>query len=318
MKEVIDIGILKLAPACKDYLWGGRKLIEDYGINYDGKILAEAWTLSAHSDGASTILNGKYAGKKFREYLDVEGLKVLGEKCRQFKDFPILIKLIDAQDNLSIQVHPSDDYAQKYEGQPGKHEMWFILDAAPSSFIYHGLNRKVTKDELVARIKTGTLPEILRKVPVKRGDCYFIPAGTIHSIGKGILLAEIQQNSNVSYRIYDYGRIDANGKARTLHIDKAVDVVNLTPVEDKKNYRHLVTCDYFTVDKITLDGKIISQLEGAVTAESFLSVLILDGCGKISVGDEVLNYKRGDSFFIPAYSGKWSIEGNADALLTYC
>ena len=309
---------MRLAPACKNYLWGGRKLIDEYGIKYDGKILAEAWTLSAHKDGVSTLLNGTYAGKSFREYLDVEGAKVLGENCRRFKDFPILIKLIDAQDNLSVQVHPSDEYAQKFENQLGKHEMWFILDAAPNSFIYHGLNRAVTKDELAERIKKGTLLEILRKVPVQRGDCFFIPAGTIHSIGKGILLAEIQQNSNVSYRIYDYGRIGADGNARTLHIDKAVDVANLTPIEEKKIYRHLVTCDYFTVDKITLDGKIISQLEGTVTAESFLSVLILDGCGKISVADEVLNYKRGNSFFIPANSGKWKIEGTADALITYC
>lgn len=309
---------MRLAPACKNYLWGGRKLIDEYGIKYDGKILAEAWTLSAHKDGASNIVNGTYAGKNFREYLDIEGAKVLGENCRRFKDFPILIKLIDAQDNLSVQVHPSDEYAQKFESQLGKHEMWFILDAAPNSFIYHGLNRAVTKDELAERIKKGTLLEILRKVPVQRGDCFFIPAGTIHSIGKGILLAEIQQNSNVSYRIYDYGRIGADGKARTLHIDKAVDVANLTPIEDKKNYRHLVTCDYFTVDKITLDGKIISQLEGTVTAESFLSILILDGQGKISSGDEVLSYKRGDTFFIPADFGKWTLEGTADALLTRC
>lgn len=309
---------MKLAPACKNYLWGGRRLIEDYGINYDGEILAEAWTLSAHKDGASTILNGKYSGKTFREYLDVEGLKILGERCRKFKDFPILIKLIDAQDNLSIQVHPADDYAQKYEGQLGKNEMWFILDAEPDAFIYHGLNRAVTKDELAERIKAGTLLEILRKVPVQRGDCYFIPAGTIHSVGKGILLAEIQENSNVSYRIYDYNRVGVDGKTRELHINKAVDVASLTPLEDKKNYPHLVSCDYFTVDKINLDGKIISHLEGTVTAESFLSVLILDGQGKISVDDEVLDYQRGDTFFIPANAGKWTLEGTADALLTQC
>ena len=318
MKEGVDIKILKLAPACKNYLWGGRKLIDDYGINYDGKILAEAWTLSAHKDGASTITNGKYTGKTFRDYLNAEGLKVLGEHCRRFKDFPILTKLIDAQDNLSIQVHPSDDYALKYEGQLGKHEMWFILDAAPNSFIYYGLNRAVTKDELAERIKSGTLLEILRKVPVQRGDCYFIPAGTIHSVGKGILLAEIQENSNVSYRIYDYDRIGVDGKTRELHVDKAVDVASLTPVEDKKNYPHLATCDYFTVDKIYLDGKIITRLEGTVTAESFLSILILDGQGKIFSGDEVLSYKRGDTFFIPADSGKWTLEGTADALLTRC
>ena len=292
-------------------------MIEDFNINFDGETLAEAWVLAAHKDGASIITNGDYAGKSFREYLGEVGNKVLGTNCRNFKDFPILIKFIDAQDNLSIQVHPSDDYALKVEGQLGKHEMWYILDAAPNSFIYHGLTRTVSKKEFVERINDGTLTEILRKVYVKRGDCVFIPAGTIHSAGKGIFLAEIQQNSNVSYRIFDYGRVDANGKTRQLHIDKAVDVANLSPiVEDEKKYPHLVNCDYFTVDKINLDGKFFSRVEGTVTAESFLSILILDGEGKISVGDEELDFVRGDSFFIPANSREWAITGSVDALAT--
>ena len=275
-------------------------MIEDYAINYDGKILAEAWVLSAHKDGTSTIVNGKYAGKSFREYLAAEG----------YGDFPILIKFIDAQDNLSVQVHPSDDYAQKFEGQLGKHEFWYILDAAPNAFIYRGLNRPVTKEEFAKRVTENTLEEILQKVSVKKGDSFFIPAGTIHSVGKGILLAEIQQNSNVSYRIYDYGR------KRDLHIEKALDVADLKPFnDDKKNYPHLAACDYFTVDKINLDGKISARIEGNVTAESFLSVLILEGQGKISVDDETLIYAKGDSFFIPSNSGHWAIEGTADALL---
>ena len=266
-------------------------MIEDYGINFDEKILAEAWMLAAHKDGSSIIANGKYAGKTFREYLG-------------HKDFPILIKFLDVQDNLSVQVHPSDDYAQKFEGQLGKHEFWYILDAAPDAFIYRGLNRNVTKEEFVARIKENTLEEILQKVPVKKGDSFFIPAGTIHSTGKGILLAEVQRNSNVTYRIYDYGR------KRELHIDKALDVADLKPFDNgSENYPHLVACEYFTVDKINLDGKITSRIEGNVMAESFLSVLILDGYGKIAVEGETLTYKKGDSFFIPANSGHWAIEG---------
>ena len=314
--EVIDIEILKLAPAFKNYLWGGRHLIENYGMNYGGKILAEAWMLSAHHDGASIITNGKYSGKSFREYLDAEGLKVCGTNCRT-KNFPILTKFIDAQDNLSLQVHPSDDYARKFENQLGKSEFWYIIDAAPDAFIYRGLNRVVTKSEFVERVKSATLEEILQKIPVRKGDSFFIPAGTIHSVGKGILLAEIQQNSNLSYRIYDYNRRGADGKLRELHIDKALDVANLKPFgDDKKNYPHLATCDYFTVDKINLDGKIISRLEGKVTAESFLSVLILDGHGKIFVDNETLAFAKGDSFFIPSNSGDWAIEGIVDALIT--
>ena len=316
MKEGIAIEILKLAPAFKNYIWGGRRLIENYNVNYKGKILAEAWMLSAHNDGASIITNGIYAGKNLREYLAAEGLKVLGTNCRT-KDFPILIKFIDAQDNLSVQVHPSDEYAQKFENQLGKSEFWYILDAAPNAFIYRGLNRVVTKSEFVERVNSGTLEEILQKIFVRKGDCFFIPAGTIHSVGKGILLAEIQQNSNVSYRIYDYNRRGADGKFRELHVDKALDVANLKPfVDDKKNYPHLVTCDYFTVDKINLDGKFTSRLEGKVTAESFLSVLILDGRGKIFVGNKTLTYAKGDSFFIPADAGDWAIEEIVDALIT--
>ena len=313
---MINLEILKLAPACKNYLWGGRRLIENFNFNGNGKTLAEAWVLAAHKDGSSTITNGTHAGKNFREYLSDVGKKVLGTNCRNFKDFPILVKFIDAQDNLSIQVHPSDDYAQKFEGQFGKHEMWYILDAAPNAFIYRGVNRAITKEEFVERICAGTLTEILKKIYVKRGDCVFIPAGTIHSVGKGILLAEIQQNSNVSYRIFDYGRVDTNGNARQLHIDKAVDVANLLPTDDEKKYPHLAACDYFTVDKINLDGKNFSRLEGTVTDESFLSVLILDGEGKISVGDTELNFVRGDSFFIPAGARKWAITGSVDALST--
>ncbi len=272
-------------------------MIEDFGINFGGKILAEAWMLAAHKDGSSIIVNGEYAGKTLREYLGYE-------------NFPILIKFIDAQDNLSVQVHPADDYAQKFENQLGKHEFWYILDAAPDAFIYRGLNRVVTKEEFAERIKENTLEEILQKVPVKKGESFFIPAGTIHSVGKGILLAEVQQNSNVSYRIYDYGR------KRTLHIEKALDVADLKPFDyDEKNYPHLVSCKYFTVDKINLDGKISARLEGNVN-ENFLSILILDGQGKISVGEETLNYAKGESFFIPANSGHWAIEGTCEALLT--
>ena len=188
--------------------------------------------------------------------------------------------------------------------------MWLILDAAPDSFIYYGVNRALSRTEFVEKIKSGTLPEILNKVHVKRGDCFFIPAGTIHSIGKGIVLAEIQQSSNVSYRIYDYGR------NRQLHIDKALDVANLKPVDFAKNSPHLASCDYFTVDKINLD-KFFSKLEGTVDDKTFLSVIILSGRGKISAGGETFNFVKGDSYFIPAGVGSWQVEGTGEILLTY-
>ena len=309
--------ILKLKPACKDYLWGGHRLAEEYGVEYDGEILAEAWELSAHPDGASIITNGKYSGKSLREFLDAEGLEILGTHCRRFREFPILAKFIDAKDNLSIQVHPSNAYALKNEGQYGKTEMWYVLDAEPGAFLYYGFKHEISKEEFKRRIEENTLLEVLNAVPVKKGDVLFIESGTLHAIGAGILLAEIQQNSNVTYRIYDYGRVGADGKKRDLHIEKALAVTNRIPIiKSAENYPHVADCDYFTVDKLNLDGKLTYRMQGNVGEESFLSILILDGAGTISNKGEKISYKKGDSFLLTANAGDWQIEGSCDALLT--
>lgn len=311
------MAIFKLKPACKDYLWGGHRLVEEYGVEYEGKILAEAWELSCHPDGPSIIVNGEYAGKTLREYLDAEGLEVLGTHCRRFREFPILTKFIDAKDNLSIQVHPSNAYALQNEGQYGKTEMWYVLDAEPGAFLYYGFKKEISKNEFAQRIRNNTLLDVLNAVPVQKGDTLFIESGTLHAIGRGILIAEIQQNSNVTYRIFDYGRIGADGKARDLHIEKALAVTNRIPiVKSGENYPHIADCDYFTVDKLNLDGKLTYRVQGTVDEESFLSILILDGNGTLSSKGEKLSYRKGDSFFLPANSGDWQIEGTCDALLT--
>ena len=309
--------ILKLKPACKNYLWGGHRLVEEYGVEYDGEVLAEAWELSAHPDGASIIANGEFAGKTLREFLDAEGLEVLGTHCRRFREFPILTKFIDAKDNLSIQVHPSNAYALQNEGQYGKTEMWYVLDAEPNAFLYYGFKHEISKEEFKKRIEENTLLEVLNAVPVKKGDVLFIESGTLHAIGKGILIAEIQQNSNVTYRIYDYGRVGADGKTRDLHIEKALAVTNRIPiVASAESYPHVADCDYFTVDKINLDGKLTYRTQGNVDETSFLSILILDGEGTISNKGEKFFYKKGDSFLLTANSGDWQIEGTCDALIT--
>ena len=301
------MAILKLKPVCKDYIWGGRRLIEEFGINYDKKILAEAWMLSCHPDGMSTLENGE----NLADYIKNHGTEILGTNCKNFRDFPIIIKFIDARENLSVQVHPPDDYALANEGQHGKCEMWYVLDADKSSVIWCGFKKKISRTEFVARIKNNSLVEVLNAVPARRGDVIFIPAGTIHAIGKGVLVAEVQQNSNVSYRIYDYGR------NRPLHIDKTLDVINLNPaILRGEGYPHLVACDYFVVDKLTLDGKILSEASGVVDEKTFLSVLILGGEGKISCDGEELFYRKGDSVFLTAGAGAWKICGSCDALLT--
>ena len=194
------MSVLKLKPSCKDYLWGGHRLVEEYGKEYDGEILAETWELSCHPDGPSTIVNGAYAGKTLEEYIEAEGKEVLGTNCRRFRDFPILTKFIDAKQDLSIQVHPDNRYALKNEGQYGKTEMWYVVDAGKEAFLYYGFKKEVSKEEFARRIQEDTLLEVLNAVPVQKGDVLFIESGTIHAIGKDILIAEIQQNSNVTYR----------------------------------------------------------------------------------------------------------------------
>lgn len=311
------MGIFKLKPSCKDYIWGGHRLADEYGIEYDGEILAESWELSCHPDGPSVIENGIYQGKTLEEYIEAEGRQVLGTHCRRFKDFPVLIKFIDAKQNLSIQVHPNNQYALKNEGQYGKTEMWYIMDAGEDAFLYYGFNREVTKEEFQRRIEENTLLEVLNMVPVHKGDVLFIESGTIHAIGKDILIAEIQQNSNVTYRVYDYGRVGKDGKKRDLHIEKALAVTNRVPImKSNESYPHIADCDYFTVDKLNLDGCMMKRMEGNVMEDSFLSILMLDGEGVITCGGESISYKKGDSLFLSAGSGSYQIEGSCDALLT--
>lgn len=310
------MSILKLKPECKDYIWGGRRLIEEYGKDFQGDVLAETWELSCHPDGPSRIVNGIHAGKTLQQYIDEQGKDILGTHCSRFGTFPILIKLIDAGDNLSVQVHPDNIFALQNEGQYGKTEMWYVMDAKEGAFLYYGFKNEISVEEFEKRIKEDTLLEVLNTVPVQKGDVLFIESGTIHAIGKDILLAEIQQNSNVTYRVYDYGRVGKDGRKRELHIGKALEVTNRMPARrGKSSYPHIADCDYFTVDKLNLDGSVMKKMEGFVSEDSFESILILDGKGSISAKEETLDFGKGDSFFLSAGSGDYQIEGFCDALV---
>ena len=311
------MSMLKLSPATKDYLWGGTRLMQEYGKSCNGSKLAETWELSCHPDGLCTIVEGEYAGKTLDEYIKIVGKVVLGNKCKIMENFPLLIKFIDAKEDLSIQVHPSNEYALEYEEQYGKTEMWYILDCQPGAFIYYGFKETITNEEFANHIQNKTLLEVLNKVEVKKGDVFFIEPGTIHAIGRGNLIAEIQQNSNVTYRVYDYGRIGVDGKQRELHIDKAKAVTKCTP--PKQNYdfgSHLVCCDYFTVDKYTLSETTVNKVSGVVDNTSFASILVLGGVGTIKAGEEVMEVKKGDSIFMEAGTGYFEMEGNLEVLFT--
>lgn len=311
------MAIVKLRPSCKDYLWGGHKLITDFHKEYEGEVLAETWELSCHADGPSYIADGEYAGETLAEYILMEGKKTLGKHARKFEKFPVLVKFIDAAQDLSLQVHPDDAFALENEHQYGKTEMWYVVDCDEDASLYYGFSREIEKEEFEQRIEDHTLLEVLNKVYVKKGDVLFIEPGTIHAIGKGCVIAEIQQNSNVTYRVYDYGRKDKNGKERDLHIEKALQVTKRIPIQRQKSFDpHVVSCEYFTVDKLVLDGGLMKKLSGTVGKDSFVHALMLDGDAEVRAGEERISVRKGDSFLLTADTGAYELEGKCEALVT--
>lgn len=311
--------IFKLNPVFKDYLWGGTKLREEFGFDSQLDKLAEGWMLSCHKDGENTIANGDLKGKTLTEALK-ENPDFLGENGKKFEYFPILIKLIDAKNDLSVQVHPDNEYAMRVEKEYGKTECWYILDCDEGAELIYGFNRNISGDEFRERINDNTFLEAVNKVKVKKGDLFFIEAGTLHAIGKGILLAEIQQNSNTTYRVYDYGRLGADGKPRELHIDKAVEVTRcvpparpITPEGSEKSFdgyteQLLTKCDLFNVEKVTVKDKYTAEADNT----SFISLLVTSGEGAV----DGLKIKKGDSLFVPANYGKFTVTGNTELIVT--
>lgn len=316
--------LLQLKPALKDYLWGGSRLKTDFGFETDLQTVAEGWMLSCHKDGENIVLNGKYSGKTLSEVVEAEGRSILGTNGAAFDFFPILIKLIDAKKDLSVQVHPDNDYAMRVEGEYGKTECWYILDCDEGAELIYGFQKEISKAEFQKRIEDNTFLEVVNKVKVHKGDLFFIEAGTLHAIGSGILLAEIQQNSNTTYRVYDYGRLGADGKPRPLHTAKAIDVTKCVPPahatrpegerlhKDGFSIQKLTSCNLFTV--YCVDVK--AAYTGSADEKSFVSLLITEGSGTLICGDESLSVKKGDSFFLSANSGKFTVNGAVQLIET--
>jgi mannose-1-phosphate guanylyltransferase/mannose-6-phosphate isomerase len=316
----------RLEPAFKDNLWGGTKLRRLYGKKCDYDVLAESWELSTHKDGQSVIAEGSCKGMLLGEYLETHSRRLLGWKCEPFERFPLLIKFIDARDDLSIQVHPDDDYALREENEYGKNEMWYIMDCEPGAYLYYGFNREVTPQEIRKRIEDCTLPEVLNKIPVRKGQTIFVKAGTVHAIGKGILICEIQQSSNVTYRLYDYGRRDKYGKLRELHVEKALDVIDFTPVCERNIEEDVVVsevavtaennacvlgeCKYFSVIKYECED----TQNLLIDESSFRAIVIVEGKGTITCEDKVSSFKPADTFFVPAGKKKLQIHGTCTVL----
>lgn len=306
--------IKKITPAFKDYLWGGTKLKTDFNKSSDLDIIAESWEVSTHKDGLSLI-----DGVSLNQYLK-ENPSILGTKSKD-GNLPILIKYIDASKFLSIQVHPDDDYAHAYENDNGKTEMWYVVDCEEGAYLYAGVNQKVTKTELLEKIEDGTVLDVLNKVYVKKGDVIFIEPGTIHAIGSGIVIYEIQQQSNVTYRLFDFNRKDANGNTRELHLDKSIEVSNLNPTiwnfkedsilvkNDTQTVKKLRECKYF---KIFL-YEISESIKMNVTSESCVFISLIQGEGVLK-GENTVNLVKGDTVIIPAGSGEVEFIGNGTYL----
>ena len=286
---------LLLKPAVKDYLWGGNRLKERFGIESDYDITAEAWVLSTHKNGPSTVQNGDMAGKSLQETLRAWG------QCAP----DILVKLIDARDKLSLQVHPDDAYAAEHHQSKGKTEMWYVLDAEPGACLICGFEHEMTTEEFAAHIAKGTADKAVSHFPVKAGDVFFIPAGTVHAIGAGILIAEVQQNSDITYRVWDWGRVGADGKGRELHVERALAVSETVPYtlpcgqagEVKAvtggSLRTLAECEKFSTWELTLQGNtpIPSDVRCVLCIEGN-ATLTADGCEDIPM-------TPGTSVYIP-------------------
>ena len=293
--------IYKITPRLYDKIWGGYKLA-DYGKG-NGERIGESWELS-FTDGCEASVGDALVN-------EVISAKELGKNCERFEFFPVLTKFIDAAEKLSVQVHPSDDYALKHEGQYGKSEMWYVVSAEGGAGLYMGLKREVSSEEFMKYVDEGRAEEILDFKEVKAGDVYFIPAGTIHAIGGGVLIFEIQQNSTLTYRIYDYMRRDDSGNLRELHLDKAMKVSELKPYEpisrDEKTPEIIGKCDYFETRKCKVE---FTKKTLVADDSSFVAVTCVAGSGEIEGEPFVL----GDTYLVPAGYGEFSVSGSCEFL----
>lgn len=310
--------MVKLLPAFKDYIWGGTKIRERYGMDCDYETIAESWLLSAHPAGQSIVADGKHKGMCFAEYLAAVGKEALGWRCGPLQIFPLLVKFIDAAFDLSVQVHPGDEYALSHENEYGKNEMWYVIAAKPGAGLYVGFKRNVSREEVRRRMAEKTIMEILNFYPTKPGDVFFIPAGTVHAIGAGNLICEIQQSSNSTYRIYDYDRVDKFGNPRKLHLEKALDVLDFSkyrPVRTKwdKNGRVLGQCKYFEVLIYDIKGEEKIQIDDS----RFYSVVCISGSGMMELTGYKMSIMAGESIFIPATAAILKIEGELCIVMSH-
>ncbi len=315
---------LRLLPAGKGYIWGGERLKKEYNKSLDIIPLAETWECSVHPDGMSLISGGEFDGLTLKEVLD-RNPRYLGTKS---DSLPILIKFIDAARDLSIQVHPDDAYAREHEGDNGKTEFWYVLDAEEGAELIYGFEHPMDRQRLRSAIEDGSLEKMLHHMPVHKGDMFFVYPGTVHAIGKGIVLVEVQESSNLTYRLYDYNRTDKNGQKRPLHIEKAADVLNMKPVNIIRQPQRMVRyyfgcareilcrCEYFEVERI----QVTKGFSFSVFDTSFQVLLCTDGNGGLETDEsnKPVRFDKGACIFLPAGMGRCHIIGECVLLKVRC
>ena len=319
---------LLFEPILKEKIWGGQKLGKLFDRQLPGDKIGESWDVACHQNGTSVVSNGEYKGQTLDELIKKFGRCLLGNSLddKDIEKFPLLIKMLDASDVLSVQVHPNDEYAALHEnGELGKTEMWYIVDAEPGAHLYYGIKPGTTPEDFRKAIVEGNVEPYLCSVKVEKGDVLFIPAGMVHAIGPGIVICEIQQNSDTTYRVFDWNRLDDSGNPRELHIEKALDVIDFDgrysnekvkgiAVEEEGGKRtYLIACPYFAVEKLELKDSIQEIADG----EKFFILSVLDGEGSIEYNGGTQSFKRGDSIMIPASLGYYTIQGQSTMLKSY-
>jgi len=318
---------MKMQPVFKDHIWGGTAFKDKYGKLFDGEKSSEAWEVSVHKNGSSIVDNGEFAGMPFDEAVRKLGRKLLGDYVYdKYKgEFPLLVKFLDCNDKLSVQVHPDDAYAQANEGEFGKTEMWYILDAKPDAKLVYGFSKDTNREEVKSAIESGDLGSLLNCVNVNVGDTFFVRAGTLHALYEGLLVAEIQQNSDTTYRVFDHNRIGADGQPRELHVEQSLNVLDyrsgkgmekvcIEPVEIGENENaHLATCEQFSTYRYIIKEKIALSSQ----KQSFDILIFYNGTAIIEYESDSVVVKPGDSVVIPAYLGDYTITGSCAFLKSF-